>query len=286
MTTRATWYGRRRSQRKVLVGVLPALCVVQGCTCSDHPAPTSEAQVIASSAQPFEVKIPASGSMLNMVPILVHTAEGTKHLWISQTEIPWEAFDPFVYHLDSEAMPDGSADAVSRPSKPYLPPDRGFGHEGFPALSMSFKNAQAYCDWLSQRTGRHFRLPTVEEWQIACKAGSTTKYCFGDSETELGDYAWFHENADGAPHAVAKKKPNAWGLFDMHGNVAEWCVGADGKGTTCGGSYRDSADKLTCDSQTPQSSSWNASDPQMPKSQWWLSDGPFVGFRIVCDRAE
>ncbi len=69
----------------------------------------------------------------------------------------------------------------------------------------------------------------------------------------------------------------------MLGNVQEWCIGADGKPVTKGGSYRDPAERLTTTHRAPLSSAWNASDPQMPKSKWWLSDGPFVGFRVVCE---
>src|SRR5262249_53735451 len=127
------------------------------------------------------------------------------------------------------------------------------------------------------------RLATEKEWEHACRAGSTKAYGVTDDAAGLGEYAWFAENSKGAPHEIGRKKPNAWGLYDMQGNVLEWVVGTDGKPTTCGGSWRDPAEQLKPEARQKQDSSWNSTDPQIPKSKWWLSDGPMVGFRIVCD---
>ena len=92
-----------------------------------------------------------------------------------------------------------------------------------PATHVTWDEAHAMCEWLSRKEGRPYRLPTEAEWEYACRAGSATGFCFGDSESGLGAYAWYGESADGTPHPVGAKRPNPWGLFDMHGNAAEWC---------------------------------------------------------------
>src|SRR5262249_11697110 len=145
------------------------------------------------------------------------------------------------------------------------------------------KTAAEFCKWLSARSGRAYRLPTEAEWEWAARAGATGDFAF--DESKASDYAWYEADSDAKPHPVATKKPSAWGLYDMEGNVAEWVTGADGQPVTKGGSYRDGVEALKISSRSPKMPGWNASDPQMPKSQWWLSDGPFVGFRVVCDSA-
>ncbi len=102
------------------------------------------------------------------------------------------------------------------------PNDAKWGRGKRPVIYVSHGDATAYCEWLSKQTGEHYRLLTEAEWEYACRAGSTTRYCFGDDEAELGDYAWYGENAGEQTHPVGEKRPNDWQLYDMHGNVWEW----------------------------------------------------------------
>ena len=92
-----------------------------------------------------------------------------------------------------------------------------------PIVGISWYDAKAYCEWLSKKRKEEFRLPTEAEWEYACRAGTTTKWSFGDDEKELDKYGWYNMNSDGTIHEVGQKLPNPWGLYDMHGNVWEWC---------------------------------------------------------------
>jgi formylglycine-generating enzyme required for sulfatase activity len=93
-----------------------------------------------------------------------------------------------------------------------------------PVACLSWHDAQAFCDWLSAKEDRSYRLPTEVEWEYACRAGSGSAYSFGDDAARLDDYAWFAGNSNGHAHPVGQCKPNAWGLYDMHGNLFQWCA--------------------------------------------------------------
>lgn len=204
-----------------------------------------------------------------------------KPFLIGRTELTWDAYDAFTL----SGAPDRSTtattpgiDATSRPSRPYGAPDYGFGHKGFPTMSVARTAAEAFCAWLSAATGKRYRLPTEAEWQRAADlaAGSTPL-----TAGELSALAWHSGNAAEKTHAVATKRADRLGLYDLFGNVAEWVVSNDGRLVTRGGSYRDEAARSGPTARAVQDDSWNERDPQIPKSRWWLSDAPFVGFRIV-----
>ncbi len=111
---------------------------------------------------------------------------------------------------------DEKTDASWR--NPYI--DQGPEH---PVVCVSWHDAVAYCEWLSRETGETYRLPSEAQWEYACRAGGEGAYCFGDDEERLSEFAWYYKNADMRTHSVGGKKPNAWGLYDVHGNVFEWC---------------------------------------------------------------
>ncbi|MBL9121213.1 MAG: SUMF1/EgtB/PvdO family nonheme iron enzyme [Phycisphaerae bacterium] len=231
-----------------------------------------------SAAAPKAYSEALNGTTLtfNMVPFT--PKDGSKPFYVATCETTWDLYDVFLFGFDQE-QPNGStpeADAVSRPSKPYISMDRGFGHAGFPAISISYYGAKMYCEWLSAKTGKTYRLPTVSEWKALCEQGAVSK-------ESAKEYAWFADNADAKTHAVGTAKADANGCFDLWGNASEWCTNENGKGVTLGGTFKDGGDAIGCASLVPSSAEWNASDPQFPKSKWWLADGGFVGFRVVCE---
>lgn len=243
----------------------------------------------AAPGEAFAQTLPGVARAIEMAPVpggeLVWTDEAGRErratiapFFLSRTEVPWEVFDAFVFE-ETEGEPAEGADALARPTTPYISVDRGFGHEGYPALSMSHRAARAFCAWMSARTGRAYRLPTDLEWQWACRAGGED--CADDAR--LAAQAWTREDARDTTHPVGSKEPNALGLHDLRGNVAEWVEDASGEAFVMGGSFLDRPRNACCDSRKRPSPLWNASDPQLPKSPWWLADASFVGLRLACD---
>ncbi|MDA0283214.1 MAG: SUMF1/EgtB/PvdO family nonheme iron enzyme [Planctomycetota bacterium] len=234
--------------------------------------------------------------------------------WMGKYEVTWDEYDIWSFRLDIQrrniagAEPtklDAVADAVTRPTPPYTDMTFGMGHDGYPAICMTQHAAKMYCRWLSEKTGHFYRLPTEAEWEYACRAGKTTAYSFGDSPDDLGDFGWYYDNSDEQYHKTGLKKPNPWGLYDMHGNVSEWVldrydpewysdIASRGAAKSPlnvptdmyprivrGGSWDDDADGLRSASRYASDPEWKFQDPQIPKSIWYHTDALHVGFRIV-----
>ncbi|NNK64402.1 MAG: formylglycine-generating enzyme family protein [Gemmatimonadetes bacterium] len=234
--------------------------------------------------------------------------------WMAVHEVTVDQFAPYRHrHFDDDEGVAGpgtfDADAVTRPSPPYEDPAHGLGTGDHPAAGMTRYNALHYARWLSLKTGRLFRLPTEAEWEAACRAGGAG----GASEDPAGaldDRAWFEANAAGTHHPVGSKSPNALGVYDLQGNVAEWVLdGYDaeawgslpddapavaprfgdpvrGRGVVRGGAFDDPATRLRCAERLPESGAWKERDPQIPKSRWWNTDAPHVGIRLVSPAGE
>jgi formylglycine-generating enzyme required for sulfatase activity len=245
--------------------------------------------------------------------------EGPQHpvqispFWMGKCEVTWNEYELFMYPDQEKALTletnnpylDKVSDAVSRPTKPYVEMSFGMGKGEFPAISMTQHAANKYCQWLSAKTGQFYRLPTEAEWEYACRAGTTTKYHFGNDPAILDQYAWTASNSDFKYQKVGRKKPNGWGLHDMHGNVLEWCLDQysptayqelSDRGTNdpwlrstkpyphvARGGHWDDEDVSMLRSAARRGSNreWKQQDPQLPKSIWYHTDAQWLGFRVV-----
>lgn len=232
--------------------------------------------------------------------------------WMGKHEITWSQYEVWGENIDisrrkifgTPATPrDQVADAVTRPTPPYTDMSFGMGKNSHPAICMTQHAAREYCKWLSAKTGRYYRLPTEAEWEYACRAGTSTAYSFGNDKAALDEYAWYGGNTDDNYKPVGLKKPNPWGLHDMHGNVSEWTLDQYSPAgypssnkvvknplsipTTLyprvvrGGGWDDSADSLRSANRMASEEDWKQQDPQEPRSIWYHTDALSVGFRIV-----
>jgi sulfatase modifying factor 1 len=202
---------------------------------------------------------------------------------------------------DSEQADD--VDAITGPTPVYGDMTMGYS-EKHPAMGMTWHNAMTFCRWLSMKTGKEYRLPTEAEWEYACRAGTNDIFGVGSDPDKLKDFAWFEDTADSETCEVAKKKPNALGLYDILGNVREWvydfysptgykeaagtnpAVNPKGPKTgkvhvARGGDYNSSTEELRSASRAFEEKWWRSGDPQIPKSIWWLPEMDFIGVRVA-----
>jgi formylglycine-generating enzyme required for sulfatase activity len=296
------------------------------------PLPESEAKTEAEMKS-YTEKLPSSDITFDMVSIKggtykIGSPESEKKrgkdegpqvdvkiapFWMGKYEITWDQFEAWSFFLEKQRREnqkieatewDKIADHIARPTKPYLDMSFGMGKGTRPAVCMTQYSAQMFCKWLTAKTGRYYRLPTEAEWEYACRAGTTTAYSFGNDASKLGQYAVYTENSDDHYAKVGTKKPNPWGLYDMHGNVAEWVLDQYAKDTYSkwspspvdnplvsatteyprsvrGGSWNDDPEKLRSAARLGSTKAWKQQDPQIPQSIWYFTDSTFVGFRVV-----
>jgi formylglycine-generating enzyme required for sulfatase activity len=264
----------------------------------------------------FEMGAPAGEAKHGKDEEPQHTVQ-IEPFWMGAREVTWDEYEQFAFSYDlkkkkresvdlqKQSDLEKKADAVTRPTPPYADSTFGYGRSGQPAICITHHAAMEYCRWLSEKTGLIYRLPTEAEWEYACRAGTKTAYFWGDALEDENDYAWFVNNAE-KPMPVGKKKPSPWGLYDIHGNVAEWCLDhydpaaykrfaaaspckepvvlPDAKEypyVARGGSWDDDAENLRSAARKASNPEWSVQDPQRPQSIWWHTDATFVGFRIV-----
>jgi len=273
---------------------------------------TTEIEMVPIRGGTFKMGSPESEEMRKEDEGPVHEVR-VDPFWMGKYEITWDQYDTWGEKIDiirrdlaglKPTDDEQVVDGMTRPTEPYTDMSFGFGKGNYPAICMTQHAARSFCKWLSAKTGRYYRLPTEAEWEYACRAGTTTAYSFGDSTDELDDYAVSLQNSNDQYEEVGTKKPNPWGLHDMHGNVAEWvldqyipdiCQQRAGSPvinplaipTTLyphsvrGGGWDDEPDMLRSAAREGSSEEWKQQDPQIPQSIWYFTDALGVGFRVV-----
>ncbi|MDH5400842.1 MAG: formylglycine-generating enzyme family protein [Cyclobacteriaceae bacterium] len=221
-------------------------------------------------------------------------------LWVAKQEITWEQYEAFVFkreirepYADRELLKKYSIDGITGATTPYVEMSFGMGKDGYPAVNMTQYAALMFCKWLTAKTGIFYRLPTEAEWEYICKKG--------ESEEPLDSIAVYKENSGKKYAKIGTTKADKSGIFDLKGNVAEWTMdqysdsfykksGSDNPWNrpqvlyprvARGGAWNSPAEACTCSARMASDKKWKQRDPQLPKSRWWLTNAPFVGFRIV-----
>jgi len=312
---------------------------------------TPNAQVYAdatpvTSFANFTEKVPGTGLAFDMVAIPagqfvmgsskkepfhkldespMHTVKVSR-FFMAKIEVSWDEYLEFFKATSSqgrkEAEVNDEVDVISGPTPPWGAPDQGWGKGSRPAITMTWKAANTYCQWLSKVTGKKYRLPTEAEWEYAARGGTQSPYffegnpkdytsegffkkIFGTDTTTISAYVAYKANSLSQTAEPVSIKANAFGLKNMLGNVYEFCsdyysptaYAAYEKGAVNpkgpkkgqehvirGGSFKsDARDVRSAARDFTKTRAWLITDPQMPKSIWWYSDCVDIGFRVVCE---
>ena len=247
---------------------------------------TENSQVV-DLGEAFTEEIPATLVQFEMIRVPGSNQEGVSSFYLGKCEVTWEEFD--YWALCKDQTEKQAVMLRNRELRPSAPHDleatyRGWGREGQPAVGISKKSAELYCAWLSEQTGKKYRLPTLAEWTHAHELGG------GDAFVKEQQAAWFEENSlddDGFENRamkVASLPANKIGIHDMLGNASEWVADHS---MVVGGHFFSMADELSVtNTEQEDQKIWNATYPQLPKSIWWYKDADYVGFRVACDAAE
>jgi len=283
-------------ERKVAAGVGPAVPAVDT---SNLPAKFTDKVVYPSKEIPFE-----------MVLVPGDAAAGIGPFYMASHEVTWEMFNDWAYSTDIDVNTSATLQARDlRPSPLYEDCTQvKFGKGDRPAISMSRTTAEAYAKWLTETTGRNYRIPTDAEWQHALKAGGGIP----QDRAALLAQAWLDDNAErfggggssdvfdpfaaSAPEGEGKEEevgmsalvgtaqPNSLGIYDLLGNAAEWVVGTGAERIVRGGHFQLPADQLSTEWKSIENQKvWNATYPQKPNSRFWYRDHYYQGIRLVCD---
>lgn len=251
--------------------------------------------------------------------------------FMAEVEVTWDQFWAFYAETMSEGRiaPEDvyannsreDVDAISGPTPPFGIPDQGWGGGSRPAITMTHYAAETFCQWLSQKTGKTYRLPTEAEWEYATRGGTQTPYFFEGDPRRFSDkgfwrrffsadtavinrYVIYAKNSRNRTQEPSAVQPNPFGLRNTLGNVMEYCSdwyaedhsavpdGAkDPRGPASGTEHVVRGGNFSDDAAFVRSASrgstnhdvWLKTDPQQPKSIWWYSDIKSIGFRVVCE---
>ncbi|MBL7188175.1 MAG: formylglycine-generating enzyme family protein [Phycisphaerae bacterium] len=208
--------------------LLPILIAQNGCTKKEPPSAGNETtnEISSESHQPEQGKVITNSIGMKLVYIPAgsfmmgspSTEEGRFPSEGPQHEVGISK----VFLLSQTEVTQGQYESVMD-AQPWSGRKNVQESANNPAANVSWDDAVEFCRKLSQQTGEKYRLPTEAEWEYACRAGTDTAYSFGDDEKDLAKYAWFRGNSDNQTQPVGQKAPNKWGLYDVHGNVCEWC---------------------------------------------------------------